>query len=175
MKTKGFSFPFISFHLFFGIGAFQRVTADSNRIFLAARPRAELCAIVMARLPSAAPLAMSMAHSSESHSTRDFRFPEDFVQKSFRGRASRRLFLVLSPIETPVLGFLFPFGIAKLGVDGHVLSPSFLLNLGFELARLFLQFLQGFGKFLAGRLVRVWSRHVSLLSVKGALHHKART
>src|SRR5580692_12298668 len=92
-------------------------------------------------------------------------------------RAGRRLFLVLvlSPIEAPVFGFLFPFGIAKLGVDGHIVSPSFLLNLGFELARLLLQFLQRFGKLLAGRLVGVWSRHVSLLSMKAALHHKART
>ena len=43
-----------------------------------------------------------------------------------------------SPIEPPVFGFLVPFGIAKLGVDGHVMSASFLLNLGFEFARLFL-------------------------------------
>jgi hypothetical protein len=85
------------------------------------------------------------------------------------------LVLVLRNVETPVLGFLFPFGIAKLGVDGHIMSPSFLLNLGFELARLFLQLLEGLGKVLAGWLVWVWSRHGFNLPVKGALPLKRGT
>jgi hypothetical protein len=37
MKGKWLSFPFICFHLFFGIGAFQWVTLDSNTLFLTLR------------------------------------------------------------------------------------------------------------------------------------------
>src|ERR1700678_4850704 len=107
-------------------------------------------------------LAVSMPSFIEEPFYLRFLLPGRFCSKIFRGRGSSGLFLVLvlSPIEAPVLGLLFPFGIAKLGVNGHVMSPSLLLNLGFERVRLFIQFLQGSGKVLAGRLVRVWSRHV---------------
>jgi hypothetical protein len=46
-KIKTLSFPFICFHLFFGIWAFQWVTRDSNTFFLTLRLRAPLCAPVL--------------------------------------------------------------------------------------------------------------------------------
>jgi hypothetical protein len=61
MKTKGLSFPFICFHLLFGIGSFQRVTADSKEFFLTRLARDPLCAGVLAILAAAARKSLSMA------------------------------------------------------------------------------------------------------------------
>src|ERR1700733_9503410 len=89
MKTKGFSFPFICFHLFFGIGAFQRVTTDSNNFFLISRPHTKLCATVMPSRFYRSLGDVDAPYSLKRHSTRDFCFSEDFVQKSSEAVAHR--------------------------------------------------------------------------------------